>query len=67
MFGNTEMWRLAVLLLQETGCSVTRRCAMRKLIAALALISLIAVPALTQSANAAPVSPSSSAFGGNGY
>ena len=40
---------------------------MRKFIAALALISLIAVPSLTQTANAAPVSPSSAAFGGNGY
>src|SRR5215468_4636163 len=40
---------------------------LRKFIAALALISLIAVPSLTQIANAAPVSPSSSAFGSNGY
>jgi hypothetical protein len=31
------------------------------------LISLISVPALTQTANAAPVSPSSPAFGDNGY
>jgi hypothetical protein len=30
---------------------------MRKFIAALALISLIAIPSLTQTANAAPVSP----------
>jgi hypothetical protein len=37
---------------------------MRKFIAALALI---AIPSLTVSANAAPVSPSSSAFGSNGY
>jgi hypothetical protein len=40
---------------------------MRKFIAALALISLIAIPALTLTANAAPVSPAGSAFGGNGY
>ncbi len=40
---------------------------MRKFIAALALISLIAIPTLTQTANAADVSPSSPAFGDNGY
>src|SRR5262249_12791837 len=40
---------------------------MRKFIAALALISLIAIPSLTATANAAPVSPSSPAFGSNGY
>jgi len=40
---------------------------MKKFIAALALISLIAIPSLIESANAAPVSPSSSSFGGNGY
>jgi hypothetical protein len=40
---------------------------MRIFIAALALTSLIAVAALTQTANAAPVSPASSAFGDNGY
>jgi hypothetical protein len=40
---------------------------MRIFIAALALTSLIAVASLTQAANAAPVSPSSSAFGSNGY
>jgi hypothetical protein len=34
---------------------------------ALALISLIAIPSLTATANAAPVSPSSPAFGSNGY
>jgi hypothetical protein len=44
-----------------------RRCVMKKFIAALALISLIAIPTLTQTANAAPVSPSSSSFGSNGY
>ena len=44
-----------------------RRCAMKKFIAALALISLIAIPSLTVTANAAPVSPSSPAFGSNGY
>ena len=40
---------------------------MRKFIAALALISLIAIPSLTVTANEAPVSPSSSSFGSNGY
>ncbi len=40
---------------------------MKKFIAALVLISLIAIPSLSESANAAPVSPSSSSFGGNGY
>jgi hypothetical protein len=44
-----------------------RRCVMRKFIAALVLISLIAIPMLTQTASAAPVSPSSSSFGSNGY
>jgi hypothetical protein len=44
-----------------------RTCVMRKFIAALALISLIAIPILTQTASAAPVSPSSSSFGSNGY
>jgi hypothetical protein len=40
---------------------------MKKLIAVLALATLIAVPTFTQSGNAAPVSPASSSFGGNGY
>jgi hypothetical protein len=40
---------------------------MKALIAALALATLIAVPTLAPSANAAPVSPASSAFGSNGY
>jgi hypothetical protein len=40
---------------------------MRIFIAALALTSLIASASLTQTANAAPVSPASSAFGSNGY
>jgi hypothetical protein len=40
---------------------------MRNFIAVLALISLIGVPMLTETASAAPVSPSSSSFGGNGY
>jgi hypothetical protein len=46
---------------------LARRCVMKNFITALALISLIAVPTLTQTASAAPVSPSSSAFGSNGY
>jgi hypothetical protein len=40
---------------------------MRTLIAALALAWLIAIAPFTQTANAAPVSPGSSAFGSNGY
>jgi Tfp pilus assembly protein FimT len=40
---------------------------MRIFVAVLALILLIAIPSFTQTANAAPVSPASSAFGGNGY
>ena len=40
---------------------------MRKFITALALLSLTVIPPLAQTANAAPVSPASSAFGGNGY
>jgi hypothetical protein len=40
---------------------------MKKFIAALALITLIAVPTLTVPASAASVSPSSSSFGDNGY
>jgi hypothetical protein len=44
-----------------------RRWAMKTFIAVLALILLMATPSFTQTANAAPVSPASSAFGGNGY
>jgi hypothetical protein len=40
---------------------------MKKLIAALALITLIAAPTLTVPASAASVSPSSPSFGDNGY
>jgi len=40
---------------------------MRIFVAVLALILLIAIPSFTQTANAAPVSPASSAFGSNGY
>jgi hypothetical protein len=40
---------------------------MKTLIAALALAALIAIPTFTQLANAAPISPSSSSFGSNGY
>jgi hypothetical protein len=40
---------------------------MKVLIAALALAALIAVPMFSATANAAPVSPASSAFGSNGY
>jgi hypothetical protein len=40
---------------------------MKKIIAVLALATLIAVPTFTQSGDAAPVSPASSSFGGNGY
>jgi hypothetical protein len=68
LLGDCKAWRSAVLLLQEAGQRfATRRCVMRKFIAALALISLITIPSLTVTANAAPVSPSSSSFGSNGY
>ena len=40
---------------------------MKTLIAALALVTLIAVPTFAPSANAAPMSPASSSFGSNGY
>jgi hypothetical protein len=40
---------------------------MKRLIVALALMTAIAVPTFAQTANAALVSPSSSAFGDNGY
>jgi hypothetical protein len=40
---------------------------MRKFIAALALFTIIAIPTLCTSAGAASVSPSSPAFGSNGY
>jgi hypothetical protein len=40
---------------------------MKAFIAALALATLIAVPTLGSSANAAPVSPASSSYGSNGY
>jgi hypothetical protein len=40
---------------------------MNKLIAVLTIVTLIAVPTFVQSVSAAPVSPSSSSFGGNGY
>jgi hypothetical protein len=40
---------------------------MKKLIAALALVTLIAVPTFAPFAHAATVSPASSSFGDNGY
>ena len=43
------------------------RSIMKKLIAILTIVTLIAVPTFVQSESAAPVSPSSSSFGGNGY
>ena len=43
------------------------RYVMKKFIAALALVTVIAVPALILPASAADVSPSSPAFGDNGY
>ena len=49
------------------GYSATWRCIMKRLIVALALITAIAVPTFAQTANAALVSPSSPAFGDNGY
>jgi hypothetical protein len=46
--------------------SVTWRTVMKKLIAALALMALIAAPTLATSASA-QVSPASASFGSNGY
>jgi hypothetical protein len=40
---------------------------MKKLIAALALFTVLAIPMLSTASNAATVSPSSSEFGSNGY
>jgi hypothetical protein len=40
---------------------------MKKLMAVLTIITLIGVPAFVESVSAAPVSPSSPLFGGNGY
>ena len=40
---------------------------MKKLIAAIALFTIIVIPTLSSSVNAATVSPSSSEFGDNGY
>jgi hypothetical protein len=57
---------IVTLTWQRGQCSATWRCVMRTFIA-LALISLIAIPSLTQTASAAPVSPASSEFGTNGY
>ena len=44
-----------------------RRTIMKKLIAFPTIVTLIAMPTFVQSVSAAPVSPSSSSFGGNGY
>jgi hypothetical protein len=44
-----------------------RRYVMKKFIAALALFTIIAIPTLSTSVNAATVSPFSSEFGSNGY
>jgi hypothetical protein len=66
--GDCNGWRFAAVVAgDKDNRPVTRRCVMRKFIAALALISLITIPTLTETANAAPVSPSSSSFGSNGY
>ena len=40
---------------------------MKKFMAAIALFTVIAIPMLSTSVNAATVSPSSSEFGSNGY
>jgi hypothetical protein len=40
---------------------------MKKLIAVLALLAAFGVPLTAQTASAAPFSPATSAFGGNGY
>lgn len=43
------------------------RYVMKKFIAAIALFTIITIPTLSTSVNAATVSPSSSEFGSNGY
>jgi len=53
-------------LLQQTEQRSLRRCVMKKFITTIVLISLLTIPAI-ESANAALVSPSSPAFGDNGY
>jgi hypothetical protein len=59
---------IVTLTWRRGQCSATWRCVMRTfIITGLTLISLIAIPSVTRIANAAPVSPSSSAFGSNGY
>jgi hypothetical protein len=40
---------------------------MKELIAVLTIVTLIAASTFAQPVSAAPVSPSSSSFGGNGY
>src|SRR6478672_4281441 len=61
IYGNVHLiWRC--LLAHRPWRSI-----MKKLIAALAIVTLIAVPTFVRSVSAAPVSPSSSSFGGNGY
>jgi hypothetical protein len=52
---------------KPTDDNSTWRIIMKKLITALAVVTLIALPTFAQSVSAAPVSPSSSSFGGNGY
>jgi hypothetical protein len=47
--------------------SATWRLIVKKFIAVLAVVIAIAIPTLTQTANAALVSPSSPQFGDNGY
>jgi len=44
-----------------------RRYVVKKFIAAIALFTIITIPMLSTSVNAATVSPSSSDFGSNGY
>jgi len=61
-----RMWPFAGCRCREQEQRSLRRCVMKKFLTVIALISLLTVPAL-ESANAALVSPSSPAFGDNGY
>jgi len=54
-------------LRKPTNDAPPQRSIMKKLIAVLTIVTLIAAPTFVQSVSAATVSPSSSAFGGNGY
>ena len=59
--------RTVSLLTNSASLFRSKEMCHEEFIAALALISLIAIPSLNQTANAADVSPASPTFGSNGY